>query len=163
MLKYVAFPVWSAGPWRLLPAPRCLVSASTSAPSRASLCVTALWGSRYRGWDERGGRETACYSEIGLLLLLISWMNQLMLFCALFVLTQREGGGGGSGQLLMAWQLEFEFSSLCHYYTVSPCLRFLLLQPHSTEENADTHTLHPLPPKYICRPQSYGIGLYARY
>ena len=50
-------------------------------------------------------------------------------------------------QLPMAWQLEFEFSSLCHYYT-PPSPYFLLLKAHShgnicayTHTHTHTHTL----------------------
>lgn len=53
----------------------------------------------------------------------------------------RRGGGGGRifGQLPMAWQLEFEFSSLCHYYAPPPPC-FLLLQAHSHRKMcASTH------------------------
>ena len=70
-------------------------------------------------------------------------------------------GGKIFGQLPMAWQLEFEFSSLCHYYA-PPSSCFLLLQAHSHRKMcAYTHTLLPL--KCICRLWSYGIGLSARY
>lgn len=162
MLKYVPFPLWSAGPRRLLFVPRWLVSASWFAPSptRALIMCDSARGKAGRGWNERKGREEACCTEIGLLLLLISWKNQLMLFCALFLLTQREVGGGRwvFGQLPMAWQLEFEFSTLCHYYT--PPFPYFL--PH-TGKKMCIHTHHPLPLKCICRPWCYGIGLSARY
>lgn len=171
MLKYVPFPLWSAGPPRVVVCAAVAVLASWLAPSptRASLCVTALGEKQVEAeMKGREGEEEARCTEIGLLLLLISWMNQWMLFCALFLLTQLDGDGGGGEvfvQLPMAWQLEFEFSSLCHYYT-PPSPYFLLLKAHSHGNIcAYTHARmhHLLPVKCICRPWCYGIGLSPRY
>lgn len=120
MLKYVPllsacsrFPGFSAPP----------------SPTRASLGVTA---GRWRP----GGRIVAV-TEI---LLLISGRNQLVLFPALFLLTQRQWRGGIFGPV--ARGMEFEFCSLCHYYTpptpFSPC--FLPLRAHSHGDNLCMHT-----------------------
>lgn len=145
MLKYVPFPLWSAGPPRVVVCAAVAVLASWLAPSptRASLCVTALGEKQVEAeMKGREGEEEARCTEIGLLFLLISWMNQWMLFCALFLLTQLDGDGGGGEvfvQLPMAWQLEFEFSSLCHYYT-PPITILLAAESTLTREHLCIHT-----------------------
>lgn len=50
-----------------------------------------------------------------------------------------KGGGGIFGQLPVAWQLEFEFSSLCHYYA-PPIPTLLATASTLTQENVCIHT-----------------------
>lgn len=143
MLKYVPFPLWSAGPLWLLFVPRWL------SWLRGSLCLKLgphyVWqrseeAGRGRGGrkDKReGGRDEARCTEIGLLLLLISWMNQLMLFCALFLLIQREKGRGYSASCL--WHGSRSLS-LAHSVTIIPSIS-MLLATVSTQENLWIHNL----------------------
>lgn len=79
----------------------------------------------------------------------------------------RRGKGGCGveifGQLPMAWQLEFEFSSLCHYYILRPHASFISHKRICACTSTHTHKHRRLPLKCICCLWSYGIRLSARY